>query len=131
MKKKFIAYEGEVYIIEWYYNNRGKSQAYEYFLELSVDQKEKVEYLFRMLANTGKIRNIEKFREEGDKIYAFKPKPDRFLCFFYRGGKVIVTNAFVKKADKLPPREKERALACKDDYLDRYIEGNYYEKEDN
>lgn len=36
------------------------------------------------MVNIGKILNIQKFRYEGDKIYAFRPKPDRFLCFFSR-----------------------------------------------
>lgn len=127
MKKNYIAYEGEEFIIEWHLDARGKSQARDYYEELSKSQKEKLEYLFRMLGDTGKIRNIEKFRDEDDQIYAFKPQPDRFLCFFYKGGKVIVTNAFVKKKDKLSPREKEKALRLKDDYIKRCKAGTYYE----
>lgn len=127
MKKEFIAYEGEEFTIEWYYDAKGKSPAREYYKELSHEQKEKLEFLFRMLGDTGKIRSEEKFRNEDDKIYAFKPKPDRFLCFFYQGGKVIVTNAFEKKQDKMPPREKEKALKFKDDYIKRCKGGTYYE----
>ena len=51
------------------------------------------------MAEIGKILNITKFRHEGDGIYAFKPKPDRFLCFFYAGKKIIITNVFKKKKD--------------------------------
>lgn len=47
---------------------------------------------------------------EGDNIYAFKPQPDRYLCFFFTGKKIIVTNAFQKKSDKLPPNEKATAI---------------------
>ena len=128
MKKSFIAYDGEEFIIEWYFNSMGKSPAFEYYNKLSTTQKMKLEYLFRMLADTGKIRSEEKFRNEGNQIYAFKPMPDRFLCFFYQGAKIIVTNAFEKKQDKMPPREKEKALKLKDDYIKRCIEGTYYEK---
>lgn len=128
MKKSYIAYEGEVFTIEWYLDSRGKSQARDYYEELPKDQKAKLEFLFRMLGDTGKIRNIEKFRDEDDKIYAFKPKPDRFLCFFYKGAKVIVTNAFEKKQDKMDPREKEKALRFKDDYIKRVSGGKYYDK---
>lgn len=126
MKKNFIAYKGEEFTIEWYHDANGKSQAHEYYEELSKSQKEKLEYLFYMLGDTGKIRSKEKFRNEDDQIYAFKPMPDRFLCFFYRGKKVIVTNAFEKKQDKLPPREKEKALKLKDDYIKRCNGGKYY-----
>lgn len=80
-----------------------------------------------MLGDTGKIRSEKKFRNEGDQIYAFKPLPDRFLCFFHQGSKVIVTNAFEKKTDKLPITEKKKALNAKEDYIKRNNEGSYYE----
>lgn len=127
MEKRFIAYEGSEFTIEWYFDGKGKSPALEYYEELSTNQKEKLYYLFYMLADTGKIRNEEKFRYEGDQIYAFKPAPDRFLCFFYQGGKIIVTNAYEKKMDKMPPKEKQKALKAKEDYKNRCNGGNYYE----
>lgn len=79
------------------------------------------------MANMGKIHNKTKFRSEGDGIYAFKPKPDRFLCFFFSGKKMIVTNAFEKKQDKLPPEEKKRALINRKDYEARIKSENYYD----
>ena len=106
LKKNFIAYDGETFTLEWYYTSDGKSQALEHYNALPKSQKIKLEYLFQMLGDIGKIRSEEKFRHEDDQIYALKPQPDRFLCFFYQGGKVIITNAFVKKQDKLPHREK-------------------------
>lgn len=45
------------------------------------------------MANVGKIYNEQKITYEGDQIYAFKPTPDRFFCFFFEGSKIIVTNA--------------------------------------
>lgn len=80
------------------------------------------------MGDAGKIQDEEKFRNEDDQIYAFKPKPDRFLCFFIKGSKIIVTNAFEKKAAKLPPREKEKALKYKQDYINRVNEGSYYDQ---
>jgi phage-related protein len=127
MKKEFIAYQGEEFTIEWYYDDNGKSRALEYYEDLPLHQKAKLEFLFRMLGDTGKIRSEEKFRHEGDQIYAFKPIPDRFLCFFHQGSKVIVTNAFEKKQDKMPLREKEKALRLKDDYIKRCNGGSYYD----
>ncbi len=131
MKKEFIAFLGSEFTIEWYYDQRGKSQALDYFEELSFDRQEKVMHLFEIMGNTGKIKNKEKFRSEEDKIYAFKPQPDRFLCFFFKGSKIIVTNAFEKKKDKLPATEKERALRYKDDYEYQVKRGAYYDEEDD
>ena len=79
MKRNFIAYEGEEFTIEWYFDSRGKSQAHEYYEKLDYSQKKKLEQLFRILGDTGQIRSKQKFRNEDDYIYAFKPMPDRFL----------------------------------------------------
>ena len=75
----------------------------------------------------GKILNREKFNYEEDSIFAFKPSPNRFLCFFVEGSKIIITNAYKKQSQKMPPREKTRALKAKDDYIKRCKKGNYYD----
>lgn len=133
MKKKiaisneFIAYEGQVFTIEWYYDSRMKSQALEYFNELTKGQQDKALELIKAIGDVGKIINKEKFNFEGDKLFVFKPSPDRFFCFFQVGGKLIITNAYKKRSQKMPAREKERALKLKDDYIKRYDEGSYYD----
>ena len=129
IKKDYIAYRGKIYTIEWYYDESGKSQAYEYLLKLDPDMQKKVFYLFKRMGDNGKINDITKFRNEGDKIYAFKPQPERFLSFFVSGKTIIVTNAFRKKSDKLPENEKIKALNYKDSYIRRIKEGKYYEEE--
>jgi len=126
MTKEFVVYEGPEFTIEWYYSERGKSPAKAYFDELDRGRKLEAFELFMAMAKMGKILNITKFRHEGDSIYAFKPKPDRFLCFFYSGKKIVITNAFEKKQDKLSPIEKKRALAFQKDYKARVDEGTYY-----
>lgn len=39
--KEYIAYEGEEFTIEWYYDAKGKSQAFEYFNQLDEDRQDK------------------------------------------------------------------------------------------
>lgn len=128
MKRK-IAYEGGEFTIEWYYDGRGHSQALSYFEEQPKDKQRKLLNLFRLMGDHGKIFDETKFRNEGDQIYAFKPQPDRYLCFFFKGNKIIVTNAFTKKTPKLPANEKEQALKAYQSYEKRVKEGVYYEKE--
>ena len=41
--------------------------------------------------------------------------------------KTIITNAYKKQSQKMPPREKERALKLKEDYTKRCNEGSYYD----
>jgi len=127
--KEYVAYEGPCFTIEWFYNEQGGSQALEYFNGLNDAQKRKVLMLFKRIGDFGRISDITKFRNEGDRIFAFKPQPDRFLSFFYTGKKIIVTNAFRKKSQKLPEEEKERAQRAMQNYTERVLKDAYYEKD--
>jgi len=127
--KEYNAYEGSEFTIEWYYDIKGQPLALEHFKKQTEDKQRKLLKLFRLMGDHGKIFDETKFRNEGDKIYAFKPQPDRYLCFFFRGKKIILTNAFIKKTQKLPQGEKELALKAYQSYEKRIKEGTYYEEE--
>ena len=127
--KEYIAYAGKAFQIEWYYSQSGKSQALDYAEGLTQKEQVKLINLLEVMGDIGRIRGQDKFRNEGDKIYAFKPQPHRFLCFFMSGQKIIITNAFHKKQQKLPKSEKDRAVKAMEDYQKRVKEGTYYEQE--
>ena len=118
-KNNCVIYSGERFSVEWYFDEKGYSQAYEYFLSANDLQKRKFLVLVKRIADFGKIFDKTKFRNEGDSIYAFKPQPDRYLAFFVVDKKIIVTNAFYKKTDKLPQSEKDLALKYKEIYLNK------------
>jgi phage-related protein len=118
-KESCIIYSGEKFILEWYYDKNGKSVAYDYFIEVTREQRRKFIVLVIKMGDFGKIYDITKFRNEGDGIYAFKPQPDRYLSFFTDGKKIIITNGFIKKTDKLPRNEKVLAMKYRQDYLER------------
>ena len=127
-QKNYVAYIGTKFTVEWYYTANGRIPALEYFNGLDLDDKIKTIDLFKLMADEGKIYNKQKFRNEHDKIYAFKPKPHRYMCFFFVGKKIIITNGFMKKKDDLPLEEKKRALRYQEDYEERFNIGKYYEK---
>jgi len=124
----WIAYHGSVFVVEWFFSQEGYSQPYEHFMNMPIVQQRKFLLLIKRIGDFGKINDITKFRNEADKIYAFKPQPDRFLSFFTIGKKIIITNAFVNKSDKLPSSEKDIAIRCMDNYLFRIQEDTYYAK---
>ena len=125
--KEYIAYRGSEFTIEWYYNANNKSQAFEYFKELDDDSQDSTTNIFALMAEMGEIKNKTKFRNAGNGIYAFKSKTHRFLSFFFVGKKIIITSAFEKKQDKLPPSEKQKSLKYKIDYEARIKQGAYYD----
>lgn len=118
-KSNCVIYKGDFFQIEWYYDNDGKSQPYDYFESCDFIQKRKFLMLCQRMGDFGKIMDITKFRFEGDDIFAFKPQPDCYLAFFKKGSKIIVTNAFRKSSDKMPKKEKELALKNRADYIAR------------
>ena len=126
--KEFIAYEGEALTVEWFFNEKGKSEALDFFETLSNAQKRKTLMLFKRIGDFGKISDVSKFRNEGENIFAFKPQPDRFLSFFYAGKKIVVTNGFRKKVQNLPKKEKSLALKRMKNYDSRVKKGDYYEE---
>ena len=115
-KQDCIVYIGQCFTIEWYYDSTGYSQAFEYFKSTSQAQKRKFFVLVKRIAEFGKIMDITKFRNEGNEIYAFKPKTDRYLCFFMKGKKIIITNGFSKRTEKLPKKEKDKSIKAREDY---------------
>ncbi|BDA80193.1 hypothetical protein LPTSP3_g31230 [Leptospira kobayashii] len=124
--KEFTAYKGEKFTIEWYFDDNENSDALDYFENLPESFQIKTLALFKRFAEIGEIKDKTKFNFEGDALFAFKPIPHRFLCFFVKGKKIIVTNAFHKKTDKLPKNEKERALKRREDYEKRTKKDSYY-----
>ena len=118
-KEDCTIYIGPIFTIEWYYDQKGYSQAYDYFIKTSQEQKRKFLILAKKMGDFGKIYDKTKFTYEGDKIFAFKPQPDRYLSFFTKNKKVIVTNAFWKKAQKIPGNEKELAIKNMNEYDSR------------
>jgi phage-related protein len=124
--REFVAYQGDSFTIEWYHDSAGKSQALSYFTRLAEKSQNKFLFLLKRMGDFGFISDKTKFRNEGDGIFAFKPQPDRYLCFFFKGKKIIITNAFVKKSNKLPMREKMKSTEYMNDYVSRVKTGEYY-----
>ncbi len=108
-REECLAYEHRGWRFEWYVNEGGNSPGAKYYQEeLDEDDKDALTALFEFLAEcNGQLKNKEKIRNEGDKLFAFKPKPHRFMAFFVKGKTVIITHGFLKKHVDLPPKRKE------------------------
>lgn len=128
MNREHIAYAGKKFTVEWYFNINGKSSALNYYHTLSAQERIKALRLFKRMGDFGEIKDTTKFNYESEHLYVFKPKPDRYLCFFFSGGKIIVTSAFRKKSQKLPDNEKIRAKSYKQDYEMRVRKDEYYDE---
>lgn len=106
------AFDGKKNEIEFLEFENGKCEAEDFYKnELSEKDQKGIMKLFMTLGNVGFIKDIGSFRNEGNKIYAFKYGQVRFLCFRVEGQKkYVITHGFYKKQDKLPANEKDKAL---------------------
>ena len=129
-KEDYIFYLGDKFQVEFYFTETGKMPAKEYFENEKKDVQVKLAALVKYIADHGRLFDKTKFRKvnsEG-KIFEFKPKEHRFFSFFYKEKKIIITNAYMKKSQKVSKNDLEKAKNIKRDYIVRFIGGNYYEK---
>ncbi len=128
-QEEYIFYRGEKFQVEFYFTQKGKMPAKEYLGLVDEQVKLKLLYMVKGIAENGRIFDETKFRlvDKQEKIFEFKPKEERFFSFFYEGGKIIITNAYPKKSQKVDQRELVKAINSKMDYEFRTRGGIYYE----
>ena len=127
----YVFYQGSKFQVEFYFSDRGELPAKEYFDSADKQIQVKLLALVKYLAEEGRLFDETKFRlvDKKEKMYEFKPMAERFFNFFYEGKKIIITNAYRKKGQKVDSRELARAINFKKDYELRVNGGDYYEKQ--
>ena len=128
-QEDYIFYQGEKFQVEFYFTEKGELPAKEYFDSSEQQVRIKLLALVKYLAENGRLFDETKFRsvDKKEKIYEFKPMAERFFSFFYEGKKIIITNAYRKKGQKMDKRELYRAINLKKDFESRVKGGVYYE----
>jgi len=89
----------------------GVYPAEEFFDQLPIGDKAKIDQLFRILGDLGKHSNEQKFGDLGDGLYEFKSFQIRMPFAYAEGerGLILITHGFRKKREKSPPSEIARA----------------------
>lgn len=130
-KEEYIFYHGEKFQVELYFTPSGNIPAKEYLEEADLNVRVKLAALVKYIAEQGKIFDVTKFRivDTKEKIYEFKPLQYRFFNFFYEEKKIIITNGYTKKSQKVSKKDLKIAINIKKDYVCRVREGRYYETE--
>ncbi len=59
--KENIVFNGVKFVIEWYFDYKGHSNALDYFESLTDDEQIKALGLFELMGNIGAIKNKTKF----------------------------------------------------------------------
>ena len=130
-REDYVFYRGEKFQVEFYFTGKGEMPAKEYFDAAERRIQAKLLVLVKYIADNGWLLDETKFRlvNRQEKIFEFKPKEERFFNFFYEGGRIIITNAYRKKTQKVDQKELLRAVKFKMDYEFRNKGGVYYESQ--
>lgn len=113
-----IAYFGASRTIEYAILESGKMPAREFFYGLRETEQRRLFVLFQLLGDTGQIKNRELFKKvEGTEFFEFKRAQVRVICYMEQDKRVVLTHGFLKKKQKIPPAEIERARMIKKRYI--------------
>jgi phage-related protein len=114
--------------VEFYEDKHGRQPVKEVLIELrdkaptSKDariQFQKILTHIRALESYGTRIGEPQVKHIGGNLWELRPQPHRILFFYWRDNKFILLHHFVKKTQKTPPREIERATQNMKDYLER------------
>ncbi len=109
--------------VEFYTKDNGEKPAREFLLKLNTKMRAKMSGLIEVLEEKGNTLREPYSKAVDDGIFELRCKfgsdITRILYFFYDGRKIILTNGFVKKTQKMPSKELDMAKKYRKDYLER------------
>ena len=115
----FLVYSGKHYSVYFHAETKDSSIVNDYFEACDEVTQASLLFLIKRMSDIGYIYDTTKFRIEDrdNKIYCFKPKKERFFCFFFTGKKIIITSAHTKKKQKLDRGELRKAIQIRSEYI--------------
>ena len=107
----------------FYQKDDGSEPAKEFILSVDKKMRAKILKIIAMLQNNGTELRMPYSEYLEDGIFEIRAKVgtdiSRVLYFFVVGHKIILTNGFIKKTQKTPKGEIEKAKQYRKDYLNR------------
>ncbi len=116
---QFLLYSGERFSVYFHAESGESSDVHDYYKACDDITRASLLYLVKRISDIGRIYDETKFRVEDKrhKIYCFKPRSERFFCFFFTGKKIIITSAYTKKRQKLDRNELNKAISIRVSYM--------------
>lgn len=109
--------------IEFYELPNGEVPVIDFLESLNLKMRDKAYMSFELLKEFGNNMREPYSKYLGNGLFElrirFSNDIARVFYFFYDGEKIVLTNGFIKKRKKTPPRELEKARKYMKDYLER------------
>ncbi len=117
-----------MYEIIFYEKENGEKPAYDFFYSLSTKMQSKLLFKMQLLEIQGPALREPHTKYLGDKILELRAEVEgdipRILFFFVVGQKVVLTNGFIKKTQKTPQSELNKAKEYMSDYFRREMKND-------
>lgn len=112
-----------MYDVIFYAKEDGTEPTKEFLTDLDTKMRAKMVRTIALLQANGNLLREPYSKPLQEGIFELKAQVGtditRVLYFFYIGRNIVLTNGFIKKSQKTPPGEIERAIAYKNDFLAR------------
>jgi phage-related protein len=113
----------ESFDIEFYKTTNDECPVQEFLDSLNHKMRVKILRIILLLEEHGNELREPYSKSLGDEIFELRIKQGsnitRILYFFMIGKKIILTNGFIKKTQKTPQNEIDKAQKYRDDYMKR------------
>ncbi|MBP5757506.1 MAG: type II toxin-antitoxin system RelE/ParE family toxin [Spirochaetales bacterium] len=113
-----------VFEVEFYQLPNGREPAREFLMGLEMKMRAKLVDMISLLRDNGVELREPYSKPLTDGVFEIRAKvgsnATRVLYFFYVDRRIILTNGFIKKTQKTPAGEIERAKRYRADFLKRY-----------
>ena len=111
------------FIVEFYETENGNIPVEEFLKMLDVKMRAKLLGIIKIHQEKGNRLREPYSKHLDDGIFELRGKVgsdiSRVLYFFYYNKKIILTNGFIKKTQKTPKTEIDKAKKYRSDYLER------------
>ena len=112
------------FTVQFYVKENGECPVEEFLMNLNKKMRAKLVGMIQILQEKGNLLREPYSKHLEDGIFEIRGKVggdiSRVLYFFYHDGKIIMTNGFIKKTQKIPKAELEKAKKYRKEYLERY-----------
>ena len=109
--------------VEFYEKENGEQPVKDFLMSLDTKMRAKMASTITILAENGNELREPYSKNLTDGIFELRAKQGsditRILYFFYYDKHIILTNGFIKKTQKTPQGEIEKAKKYKSDYISR------------
>lgn len=110
--------------IKFYEDTAGRVPVIEFLDSLDIKMRQKMLRSIQALQDMGISLRMPLSESLDDGIFELRAKTGTniscVMYFFVVGDRAVLTHGFIKKTQKTPPREIERAKKIRDDYIERF-----------